>query len=1522
MSQSHRLGADTMAIFKLFSQEVNSFVSSLQFVPRALKSALSEDSDYFSSGEESERSSSPESHCEVRAEGKMFPQSLKSLFSKIENKANAQEGRTGVQPLGTNPWGPTPGVQPHAQKGRVGDQPHAQEGQAWVTTHAAATAATTTAKKKKEKRRHEDYPHSRCPLGIALSEDSLPSLPPNRSKQEILVQKYQEFMCPEPIWEPNMGPGVHLDAQGMSVSRHPEDGSFPSSQGIESEVVPAVVVNETLPVHKHRNGDDPPRGQGFQRTPVTRQGLNQGGARSQSSGRTGFENFEMRGGGHRRNGSPPGGGGGGPANRLVIKIDPSDYNVVDPAEQTVEGCRAPFIHNLKSLFEVVQGKDDFSWMEDKEVQQYLAMTVARIGCKGQIPGAAKKHEIDDFFECNDQGYVESSSIGFSMSSVLTGVSSTNPSQYFTPCDTLDEGPEPSEAVLRPAVVKLYHLIQDLSIKRIEVEVQYSFGIDPASGDPFRVIYDDTFIKGPLYQAVKKVSRNLNTMFNFQNKALEVSQALEALNEEAMEEFEAELCDFVLAPELTNLPNFKGNVQSLHQSVNQLKKGFRDYEYLGNEIYVDHCLTAAYATAQFKNQSHLVRFLKNDSSDSTPWLRFPRQWTSQKSQVTFKGEQLNIMASPSRLFVHRSTAHVDSITSKVGDMIKRALNAITQSNQAEDPLRVPPPVFAERVHADRPAPSYPHCLVTDASKLLIRLQKYDKLECAGTKQLEDFERTCIEMLKEFQQVQWKGGVVLHTKDQDLQVQLQTAKTYLGELLTKRKEEDKLKEVEQREISKSIAATKAPILDKDARNIMQFLDYHDTYKSANPLARCMKIREGLPDALKERVINETNPDSILSLLRRLYMAEDVILPLARAEIQALPNAPAVNSAQEGKAYACILSFVTKLQKSDLYERLDFSTITLAASKLSRVRQDTWDKDWLMRSQTMTGTSLRTQEDAKRDLFVEFLKLHDNLLQRRLLQTTLQQKEKTEQTKHTKTFATRGDLRETRYDKKRNKPADRNFKGPKQSSFDCILCKKEGGHSSRGKKSLLGCPKLQEVNQAEKLSFIKKQNACTRCLRWGHTLENCFTKTSADFLQHDDCHEGMHHPEICPNRSTTKRSTVSRATHVDADAGNVLNLLEEVEVKARYENPTVTVNCVYDNCSDSNWISSSLAECLPKHKVSDVSLQLSTIKSSGPIKTKKHTFLIKVRNRFQKIEAYETSSIGASSMNDDTIKAVKEHFKSFDPLHISSGKIDLLIGLQDYNLHPELEKAVQAQSLRLFTSSTTPMETFLVAGTIPASLMGGAGAQKSCFFSIADLYKSLLQDQALDLPPAQCQVCRVRSKKCYKCALISKPISLKDQYEFDLITKPMVFDKESKKVTTRYLPTTKESFKELFPPELNNRKEASAIAKRTLKNLKKNGQVEAYHAAFQKNIDDGSFTEISNEELKEWDDQGLPSNYVSLHPVKKLQSDPSKLAIRIVTNSSLNRLARVGGKTVTTSLNSVLPSPVRYIDMTYRLSIYRHF
>ena len=57
-------------------------------------------------------------------------------------------------------------------------------------------------------------------------------------------------------------------------------------------------------------------------------------------------------------------------------------------------------------------------------------------------------------------------------------------------------------------------------------------------------------------------------------------------------------------------------------------------------------------------------------------------------------------------------------------------------------------------------------------------------------------------------------------------------------------------------------------------------------------------------------------------------------------------------------------------------------------------------------------------------------------------------------------------------------------------------------------------------------------------------------------------------------------------------------------------------------------------------------------------------------------------------------------------------------------------------------------------------------------------------------------------------------------------------------------------------------------------------------------------------EYDKKNLPHNYVSLIPVKKLQSDPNKNAFRLTANSSLPRRAMLKGKETTMSLNNVLP------------------
>ena len=79
-----------------------------------------------------------------------------------------------------------------------------------------------------------------------------------------------------------------------------------------------------------------------------------------------------------------------------------------------------------------------------------------------------------------------------------------------------------------------------------------------------------------------------------------------------------------------------------------------------------------------------------------------------------------------------------------------------------------------------------------------------------------------------------------------------------------------------------------------------------------------------------------------------------------------------------------------------------------------------------------------------------------------------------------------------------------------------------------------------------------------------------------------------------------------------------------------PTVNAKCVFDNCSDGNWISSSLANKLPKHKVKKVQLNLTTMSQKGNFETKEHSFLIKVKDNFKAIKAYETSSIGTSMID----------------------------------------------------------------------------------------------------------------------------------------------------------------------------------------------------------------------------------------------------------------------------------------------------
>ena len=142
------------------------------------------------------------------------------------------------------------------------------------------------------------------------------------------------------------------------------------------------------------------------------------------------------------------------------------------------------------------------------------------------------------------------------------------------------------------------------------------------------------------------------------------------------------------------------------------------------------------------------------------------------------------------------------------------------------------------------------------------------------------------------------------------------------------------------------------------------------------------------------------------------------------------------------------------------------------------------------------------------------------------------------------------------------------------------------------------------------------------------------------------------------------------------------------------------------------------------------------------------------------------------------------------------------------------------------------------------------------------------------------------------MTRPIGFKEQQEISLVSDPIVFNANNHTITTKYIPT-QSSFSEMFPPSLSNKNAASKIASKNLANLKRNGELDAFVTAFDKFKEIGTFKQLSEKDIEDWDSKGLPINYISYHGVKKPQTDPTKQSLRIVTNSSLNRDAIIYGK-----------------------------
>ena len=111
------------------------------------------------------------------------------------------------------------------------------------------------------------------------------------------------------------------------------------------------------------------------------------------------------------------------------------------------------------------------------------------------------------------------------------------------------------------------------------------------------------------------------------------------------------------------------------------------------------------------------------------------------------------------------------------------------------------------------------------------------------------------------------------------------------------------------------------------------------------------------------------------------------------------PKVNSRDEQSSYSAINSLIKRLEKQDLLERLDFTMISACLARLSPQRIDQFELSWLKTKMRNKGMSTEEEERLKRDEFIEFIQLHEILLQKRTVQDSLNKEKKDPKERKTK-------------------------------------------------------------------------------------------------------------------------------------------------------------------------------------------------------------------------------------------------------------------------------------------------------------------------------------------------------------------------------------------------------------------------------------------------------------------------------------------------------------------------------------------
>ena len=792
--------------------------------------------------------------------------------------------------------------------------------------------------------------------------------------------------------------------------------------------------------------------------------------------------------------------------------------------------------------------------------------------------------------------------------------------------------------------------------------------------------------------------------------------------------------------------------------------------------------------------------------------------SATGEHTVNGDRLKIMQSPSRLLVERSLTHVDDTIARIADLKQQVFSRIpppsstkdqqkgsgsqvapnagvsVQSGDQATPSRqilVPQPInlqanrfldtdksLRQRLKKQNEEPNfeecfqdeegelsgkksssspYPHNLLNAATDLCQFLLNDGPGADTPAHILTGHIDQLTELIKEIQKVEWTGNVHLTPEHQRVRNNLNQIKTILRGYLADHSKEQKSREAQEREVARSLSFAKGPVLKEEGENIDQYLEYHEAFRASCPLARALKMKNDLPPRLQKRVDNISDPDDIVAFLKDLFLQSDILIPQAMKLVTDQRINPKVNSREEQASYTAINSLIQRLEKQNLLGRLDFTMISACLARLSPQRIDEFELSWLKTKMVNKGISTTEEEKLKRDEFISFIQIHEILLQKRTVQSSLNKREEKEK-KSERAFHTR----ETKLDKrKKNKEAERGHKSKDQGGqYVCPLCHTAGGHPHRpghpraglSHKTLARCEVMRNTPPNKRMDLVLKLQACTRCLQTSHQVDSCRADENSHWLTHAECPK-KHNPFICPLQKVERQNATKIIDQEPQGASSVvINLAEKALLKDQ-SGRTHSVIAVHDSCSDSSWVSSELAKSFPPNKRKRVNIPLQTIQGTNSFMTWEYHLQIQVGNAFKAIKVYESPSIGSVQYNDDLHRFLQETFQS--NIHLPQGDVSLLIGLRDHGLSPNSLPPSLPQSptnLKLYQSALVASRR-LACGTIPTALIPGLPLQERSMFTQSELTKILTQYKGIDNVPQLCDSCNNKSLDCSECKLLNR-------------------------------------------------------------------------------------------------------------------------------------------------------------------------